>query len=418
MLDCDGVLRTSTVLLRPTGEEEQRLRGFAEASAILWNTANYERRKAFFEHSKIPSYSGQCTSLKDTEPFKRLGTCKAQALLKKLDESWRSFWALTRLKKEEQLPPRIKKVSPPRYWKREGRREPRGIYVRNDGWRVDDKSISISRNLHISYSCGNLWVGRQGRLEVTRDQLNGKWYARVPVEVQHEPPSRTSLNKASLDLGICNLATLYIEGEKPIIYSGRAVLSDWVYRTKKIADRQSKLPRNKHTSKQIRITFRKRQRRLRHAINAMLRGVFETLESKNVDELVIGDLTGIRERANHGDSGNQKIHNFWVYNLVAGRIYELGNEFGIAVTKVSERDTSKTCCLCGKQHNGRIERGLMVRRATHKSINADVNGAINILKVAVKRPLSSVLSTLSEGASGSGLMAQPLLLRWNYDEWQ
>jgi putative transposase len=236
--------------------------------------------------------------------------------------------------------------------------------------------------------------------------------------VEETPPlNRSSQKKASLDLGICNLATLYIVGEKPIIYSGRAVLSDWVYRTKIIAEKQSNLPKRKHTSKQISITFRRRQRRLRHAINSMLRGVFEWLESKDVGELIIGELNGIRTDTNHGTNGNQKLHNFWIFNMIAGRIYELGEEYGIAITKVSERDTSKTCCLCGKQHNGRIERGLMVCKETHQSINADVNGAVNILKVAAKRPLSALRTELS-GASGSRAMASPLLLRWNYNEWR
>jgi putative transposase len=218
-------------------------------------------------------------------------------------------------------------------------------------------------------------------------------------------------------LGICNLAALYIEGERPAVYSGRAVLSDWVYRTKKIADKQSKLPGHKHASRNISIAYRTRTRRLRHSINAMLRDIFEKLEANDVGHLAVGDLKGIREDANHGDTGNQRLHNFWAFDVTLARIYELGEEYGITITKVSERNTSKTCCLCGKMHSGRIERGLMVCKETHQSINADVNGAANIMKVAVNRPLSSVLSTLSKGASGSGLMAQPLLLRWNYYEW-
>ena len=60
-------------------------------------------------------------------------------------------------------------------------------------------------------------------LEVLYDELSGKWYAHIPVEVDWKPPSRTAEKKASLDLGICNLATLYIEGERPVIFSGRAV---------------------------------------------------------------------------------------------------------------------------------------------------------------------------------------------------
>lgn len=409
------MLRTSTVLLRPAAEEERKLQELAEASSVLWNIANYERRGAFFEHSKVPSYSTQCRSLKNTEAFRRLGTCKAQALLQKLDESWKSFWALLRLKKRGRLPPHIRRLSPPRYRKKDGKRTLKGFYVRNDGWRMSDSAISVSRQTSVPYSCGQLWVGKQGRLEVVRDSVTGKWYAHVPVEVQ-QPPRRTSSKRASLDLGICNLAALYIENERPVIYSGRAVLSDWVYRTKKIAERQSRLPRRKHTSRQISIAYRKRQRRLGHAVNSMLRDVFERLEASDVGELIIGDLSHIRDEANHGDAANQKLHNFWVFNMMAGRIYELGDEYGIAITKVSERDTSKTCCLCGRRHNGRIERGLMVCREAHRSVNADVNGAVNIMKVAVNRFPGGPKHT-EEGTSGSRLMAQPLLKRWNYDEW-
>jgi putative transposase len=412
-----NVLRTSTVLLKPT--DTQSLSEYAEQSAILWNIANYERRKAFYEHMKMPSYALQCRGLKHTEPFKKLGTCKAQALLSKLNEAWQSFHALLRLKKKGKLPPHIRKIRPPKYWKRNGKREAKAFYVRNDDWSMNEKEISISRN-RIPYQCGGLWVGKRGRLEVIKAELNRRWYAHIPVEVDWQPPSRsqTDAKKASLDLGICNLAALYIEGERPIIYSGRAVLSDWIYHTKEIADKQSKLPRKRHASKRIRLQFRRRQRRLKHAINAMLRSIFSHLEQGNVSELYIGDLNGIREEANHGKRGNQKLHLFWAYDKIVKRILELGEEYGIIVKKVSERDTSRTCCLCGKQHNGRIERGLMVCREKHKSINADVNGAVNILNVAVKRS-PPVLSTDSyEGeTSGSGLMAQPLPLRWNYHEW-
>ena len=216
------MLRTSTIVLNPTVEDKRLLHELAEASSILWNMANYERRKAFFEHGKIPTYSAQCKSLKALDAFKTLGTCKAQALLSKLDEAWRSFWVLMRLRKKGQLPSHIKRLSPPRYWKKDGKRMFKGLYVRNDGWRMDGNIVSLSKNLRIPYNCGQLWVGKQARLELVRDEINGKWYAHIPVEVE-TPLYRTSRRMASLDLGICNLATLYIEGEKPVIYSGRAV---------------------------------------------------------------------------------------------------------------------------------------------------------------------------------------------------
>jgi putative transposase len=405
--------------MRPSPGVEAKLREYAEQSATLWNVANYERRRARHQHAKIPSYAGQCKSLKCTEAFKRLGTCKAQALLAKLDEAWRSFYVLLRLRKKGKLPPHICKVAPPRYRKRNGKRDATAFYVRNDGWSANENGISVGSDTRVPYQCGDLWMGKQGRLEVHRDELSGKWYAHIPVEVPWEPPSRTDAGKkASLDVGVCNLAALHMEGERPTIFSGRAILSDWVYHTKKIASRQSRLPLGMHTSKLIKLRFRKRQRRLRHAIYAMARTIFLLLDEKRVGELYVGDLNGIRLQANYGSRVDQKVHNFWAYDLIGKRLVELGEEYGIAVRKVPERDTSKTCCLCGKQHGSRIKRGLTVCREVHRSVNADVNGAVNLLKVAVNRFPSSLISGVDgRDTSGSGLMAEPLLLRWNYHGW-
>jgi hypothetical protein len=77
---------------------------------------------------------------------------------------------------------------------------------------------------------------------------------------------------------------------------------------------------------------------------------------------------------------------------------------------VDERYTSLLCSLCGKKHsNGRIKRGLYHCTTYQRYINADVNGAMNILrKVAAKHV----------NASGSGHMAMPLLLRWDGCRWE
>jgi putative transposase len=413
------MLRTSIALLTPTGEVEAKLFEYAEQSAILWNISNYERRRAHQQHAKIPSYASQCKSLKYNETFKKLGTWKAQALLAKLDEAWRSFYALLRLKKTGKLPPHIRRLAPPRYRKRNGNREVTAFYVRNDGWSANENEISLGRDTRVQYRCGDLWVGKQGRLEVRRDELSRKWYAHIPVEVPGGSPGRIDAGKkASLDVGVCNLAALHMEGERPVIFSGRGVLSDWVYHTKKIAAKQSKLPSGRHTSKRIRLQFRVRQRRLRHAIYAMARTIFSLLEEKAAEELYIGDLNGIRQQANYGRRVDQKLHNFWAYDLIWKRLVELGEEYGISVSKVCERDTSRTCCLCGKRHGSRVKRGLTVCRKVHMSVNADVNGAVNLLKVAVNRFPSPLAPDAGGGdTSGSRLMAEPLLLRWNYNEW-
>lgn len=59
-------------------------------------------------------------------------------------------------------------------------------------------------------------------------------------------------------------------------------------------------------------------------------------------------------------------------------------------------DTSKTCCVCGREHDGqRVERGLYVCGDCDAASNADVNGAENIR-------LDINDESTSESAPGSG----------------
>jgi putative transposase len=62
-------------------------------------------------------------------------------------------------------------------------------------------------------------------------------------------------------------------------------------------------------------------------------------------------------------------------------------EYGIEVEKVDEAYTSQTCSICGTvDKNNRIYRGLYVCSKCGAVINADINGAINILKRVTPNP--------------------------------
>jgi len=407
--------RTNIVLLIPTSEEEQQLRSLAEASARLWNMANYERRQALFFQKWTPTYAHQCKRFKDADAFKQLGTCKAQALLAKLREAWGSCRALKRLEERGQLPPHIKRVRPPRYMKDRSTRKLRAesIYVRNDGYKQREGELVLSKKLRIPFKSGDLWVGKQGRLELHYDRLRGKWYGHIPVRVKWPRkglPHQPTRKRASIDLGICNLVTCVVDGaEKAYVYSGRAVLSDWRYWTKRIAAVESELKKTngRDGSKQLSRLYRTRKRRLNHAVKSMLRDLYNRLEGHGVTDLIVGDLKHIRDNANHGKVGNQKLHNFWPFMQIRQRIQELGEEYGIHVRFKSERGTSKRCSICGEKHkNGRIRRGLYKCPDTNVRLNADVNGANNLLEPKVAAD------------SGSRPMAWPMLLRWNCQEWQ
>lgn len=105
----------------------------------------------------------------------------------------------------------------------------------------------------------------------------------------------------------------------------------------------------------------------------MCKNILRNLIANDAGILVMGDLMGIRKDNDLGNHTNQKLHNFWVYNQLLKRLKELGEEYDVVIRTVSAYKTSATCCLCGKQHNGRIHRGLMVCPSVHQAINADVN---------------------------------------------
>jgi putative transposase len=287
------------------------------------------------------------------------------------------------------------------------------IYVRNDGYKQQENVLTLSKGLRVLFNAGDLWVGKQGRLELHYDRLRGKWYGHIPVKVKWPRkglPHHSTRKRASIDLGICNLVTCVVEGDdRAYIYSGRAVLSDWRYWTKGIASCESTLKKTnqRDSSKHLSRLYRTRRRRLNHAVKAMLRDLYDRLEAHGVTDLIAGDLKHIRDNTNHGKVGNQKLHNFWPFAQIRECICELGEEYGIRVRFKSERGTSKHCSLCGEKHkNGRKHRGLYHCKTRNILMNADVNGACNIL---YGRKVAAV--------SGSRPMASPMLLKWNSQEW-
>jgi len=134
---------------------------------------------------------------------------------------------------------------------------------------VEGKKLLIFRGLRIRITGDNKWEGERRRLEIFYDDLTGRLYAYQSVEVNQ--PSGISPEKRALYLGVINIITTWFEEEKqPIAFSGKPLLADWWYWTRKIAYYQSIAMKvnKRYTTKIIRKLFRKRQLMFRHAINS------------------------------------------------------------------------------------------------------------------------------------------------------
>ena len=257
--------RTNVVRLLPNGFQERKLRRLANISAKLFNEVNYERRQQFFRGEKVDF---KCTYRKYYEKYKSILGVNAQQVLNKNNEAWNSFFSLLKLKKEGKLPPHMKHVSPPRYWKdRETKKRKLLLVVRQDRYVVDEqnhKLILKDFDLEIEFAGRLKWYGKQVRLEIYYDE--NAWYASIPVDVGVEETKtgkkskhivrreRKSIqieslkgNKAtSIHLGINVLASVVINDGTWLLYKGVRTKEDYFYLEKRITEVQSLASRTKN----------------------------------------------------------------------------------------------------------------------------------------------------------------------------
>jgi putative transposase len=142
-------------------------------------------------------------------------------------------------------------------------------------------------------------------------------------------------------------------------------------------------------------------------LHALSKALVEECVERGVGTLVVGDLGGIRdddesgESRNWGDHGNLDLHG-WAFDRFTTLLDYKAEAKGIDVELVSERDTSKSCSVCGHtDDNQRVERGLYVCEECDTVANADVNCAENIRQ--------NVLPSLAcdGGDRDNGWLAQP-----------
>jgi putative transposase len=410
--------RANVVRLLPSGSQGRKLGRLASISAKLWNEVNYERRQQFFQQQRVDL---EGTWDKYYEKYKGILGVNAQAVLRKNNEAWNSFFSLLKLKKEGKLPSHMKRVGPPRYWKdRESKERKLILVVRQDRYIVDEQNHRLvlkDFGLEIEFAGRLRWHGKQGRLEIRHDEARGAWYASMPVEVGVETTRNGNRSKhivrgerksiriagprddgaAAVDLGINILASAVTSTGAWLLYRGSRAKEDFFYLTKRIAEAQSKADearkggdngKFRRLNRRRRRLFRKLVGRVAHLYwnlaNHMVRGLWEL----GVSRIYLGYPHDIAR-----DNGNKLTSNLWTYRKLMDAIELKAQEYGIRVYEVEEHNTSNHCAIHGVEV-ARGPRGVVKCPLGHK-LHSDLNGALNILRrgtgsipTAVGRPLS------------------------------
>ena len=216
---------------------------------------------------------------------------------------------------------------------------------------------------------------------------------------------------AGIDLGVCNLVTLVNNfGEKPIIIKGGIAKSINQFYNKERAGLQRIYTNQRlKTGAKLKILTAKRNRKLHGYFHQVSRFVVDWCVKYDVGTLVIGYNAEWKQNVNLGRKFNQSFVQLPFSKLTQQIAYK-ADEKGIHVVMQEESHTSK-CSFLDQEpiahqqtYLGRRKSRGLFKSAKGILINADVNGAYNILKKAIPKAFPA------DGIEGVGLHPE----RWTF----
>lgn len=216
----------------------------------------------------------------------------------------------------------------------------------------------------------------------------------IVIDILYEVREKEYVNNnryCSIDLGINNLCTIGSNVIKPIIINGKPLKSINQYYNKKLSQLKSEqdLRKNKQYNKKKiqRLTF-KRNNKINDYLHKSSKYIVNHLVSNNITNLVIGLNKEWKQETNIGKANNQNFVQIPHTKLIEQLKYKCQLE-GIKVIVREESYTSKCSFIDNEEickHESylgkRIYRGLF-KTKENKIINADLNGALNILRKEV-----------------------------------
>nr|DAQ30508.1 MAG TPA: endonuclease [Caudoviricetes sp.]DAU13332.1 MAG TPA: endonuclease [Caudoviricetes sp.] len=350
-------------------------------SKNLYNAVLYIQRQNYQEcKSYITDRNMRKVLRSQKNPdYYALPSSPADYVVKQLDEAYKSAFKLLKLKNKGEYKGKIKF---PKYKDKVNGRNVTTFYKDRLRKRTYGKTglIHLSKT-NIKFKSNIPFEQIQ---EVKVIPKNGYYEFQV-IYIVKEEKQLESNNCAAIDLGLNNLATIVTNISSPIIINGKPLKSINHHWNKRKAKLQSKLPKGVRTSKQIKQITNKRNRRINNYLHQTSRALVNELRKLSISKVVIGSNKGWKENISLGKRNNQNFVQT-PYNRFIEMLTYKCKLVGIEVITAEESYTSK----CSFLDNETIEKhdtyvGKRIKRGLFKSskgilINADVNGAYNIMK--------------------------------------
>ena len=365
----------------------------------LYNAALYIFRQSFFDDdAKTLNWMEISTMFSKSKQadYTSLQSKVANNVIKMLGANISSFWELLKLKKKGEY---NKKVRLPKYLhKTDGRfvldfRS--GTISRKRGKRGEAILCPKSYNIKIPTKI-------KGKINCIKVVPCRDYYK---IEVIYEVSDSKMKEKgciAGIDPGSKNLlAIAFSDKEKrPLIISGKKIKSINCYFNKIIGETQSKLRPKTYKSSKLDRLWKKRENKLSYEMHVISNFVANLLDESGCSKVVIGDNKNQKQEIRLGRKNNRKFVQIPHQKLFQMIKYKCKRK-GIEVILCEESYTSKASFIDNDfipkfdpknkkkyEFSGkRLKRGIY-KTSTGKKINADINGAYNIMAKQFPEELS------------------------------
>ena len=377
-------------------EDYKSIKELCHIAKNLANQAIYNVRQYYFAEGEYLNYEKNYALLKTSDNYKLLNSNMAQQILKEVDGSFKSFFGLLKLAKKGKYSFRDCKL--PKYLPKDGYTTLVIGFVRLNG-----------NKLILPYS--NSYSKTHKRVEITIPPIlldktvkeiriipkaNARFFEiQYIYEAECVQRNLNTNNALALDLGVNNLVTAVSNSGKSFIIDGKKLKSINQWYNKQNARLQSVKDKQhfgrKPTNRQ-RAICRDRNNKVNDYMNKAARKIIDYCIRNDIGTLVVGYNETFQKSSHMGKQSNQSFVNI-PYGQLRFKLEYLCELNGITYVKQEESYTSKASfwdkdnipvynndnpqsyVFSGK----RIHRG-MYQCANGKCLNADVNGALNIMR--------------------------------------
>ena len=377
-------------------EDYRTLRELCHTAKNLANEAIYNVRQYYFAEGEYLKYEKNYTLLKSSPNYKSLNSNMAQQILKEVDGSFKSFFGLLKLAKQGKYA--FKDCKLPHYLPKDGYTTLVIGFVRLNGNKLVLPFSNSFKKSHPSVEITIPPVLQNKKIKEIRIMPKAKarfFEIQYIYEAECVQRSLNTNNALALDLGVNNLVTAVSSTGKTFIIDGRRLKSINQWFNKENARLQSikdKQHFGKRTTNRQKAIARDRNNKVNDYMNKTARRIINYCIANDIGTLVAGYNETFQRSSRIGRQNNQNFVNI-PYGQLRGKLEYLCELNGIVFVKQEESYTSKASFWDKDDipvYNAdnpkeypfsgrRVHRGLY-KTASGKTLNADVNGALNIMR--------------------------------------